>query len=59
MKGYVIDAGFLSLRFIGDGRVKPYFDEAAQGKAQAYISDVNLAEYYYSIKARKPLTLVS
>lgn len=47
MKRYVIDAGFLSLHFIGDERVKPYFDEVAQGKAQAYISDVNLAEYYY------------
>ena len=47
MKRYVIDAGVLSLYFIGDGRVKPYLDEVAQGKAQAYISDVNLAEYYY------------
>lgn len=47
MKRYVIDAGVLSLHFIGDGRVKPYLDEIAQGKAQAYISDVNLVEYYY------------
>ena len=47
MKKYVIDASVLSLYFIGDERVKPYFDEVAQGKAQLYISDVNLAEYYY------------
>jgi predicted nucleic acid-binding protein len=47
MKRYVVDAGVLSLHFIGDERVKPYFDEVAQGKAQAFISDVNLAEYYY------------
>lgn len=47
MKKYVVDAGVLSLHFIDDERVKPYFDEVAQGKAQAFISDVNLAEYYY------------
>ena len=49
MKRYVIDAGVLFLYFIGDGRIKPYFDEVAQGEAQAYISDVNLAEYYYKM----------
>ncbi|MEM3677211.1 MAG: type II toxin-antitoxin system VapC family toxin [Candidatus Bathyarchaeia archaeon] len=47
MKRYVIDAGILSLHFIGDERVKPYFEEVARGDAQASISDVNLAEYYY------------
>jgi predicted nucleic acid-binding protein len=36
-----------SYPFIGDERVKPYFDEIAKGRVQAYISDVNLAEYYY------------
>ncbi|MGQ9760229.1 MAG: type II toxin-antitoxin system VapC family toxin [Candidatus Methanomethylicaceae archaeon] len=47
MKRYVIDAGILFLFFIDDERVRPYFDEVAQGKAQALVSDVNLAEYYY------------
>ncbi|PUA34376.1 MAG: hypothetical protein B9J98_00600 [Candidatus Terraquivivens tikiterensis] len=47
MKRYVVDAGVLFLLFIGDERVKPYFDEVARGQAQAYISDINLAEYYY------------
>lgn len=49
MKRYVIDAGILFLHFIGDERVKPYFDEVARGKAQAFICDVNLAEYYYKV----------
>jgi predicted nucleic acid-binding protein len=47
MSRYVVDAGVHSLYFIDDERVKPYFDEVAQGKAQGFISDVNLAEYYY------------
>lgn len=47
MKRYVIDAGVLSLFLIDDERVKPYFDEVIRGEAQAFISDVNLAEYYY------------
>lgn len=47
MKRYVIDAGVLSLHLIGDERVKPYLEEVAQGNAQASISDINLAEYYY------------
>jgi predicted nucleic acid-binding protein len=49
MKKYVVDAGVLSLYLIGDERVKPYFHEVSQGKAQAFISDVNLAEYYYKM----------
>ncbi|MBC7113656.1 MAG: type II toxin-antitoxin system VapC family toxin [Candidatus Methanomethyliales bacterium] len=47
MKRYVVDAGVLFLFFIDDERVKPYFDEVIRGEAQAFISDVNLAEYYY------------
>lgn len=47
MKRYVLDAGALFLHFIGDDRVKPYFDEVAQGRAQVFICDVNLSEYYY------------
>lgn len=47
MRRYVVDAGVLFLYFIDDERVKPYFDEVAQGRAQGFICDVNLAEYYY------------
>lgn len=47
MRRYVVDAGALFLHFIDDERVKPYFDEVVQGRAQGFICDVNLAEYYY------------
>ncbi|MEM2127754.1 MAG: type II toxin-antitoxin system VapC family toxin [Candidatus Bathyarchaeia archaeon] len=47
VRRYVIDAGILFLHFIDDEGVRPYLDEIIQGKAQAFISDVNLAEYYY------------
>ncbi|MGQ9639839.1 MAG: type II toxin-antitoxin system VapC family toxin [Candidatus Bathyarchaeia archaeon] len=47
MNRYVVDAGVLFLHFIDDERVKSYFEEVAQGKAQTFISDLNLAEYYY------------
>lgn len=49
MRRYVIDAGVLTLRFIGDTHVKPFFDELIQKRAQVFISGVNLAEYYYKI----------
>jgi predicted nucleic acid-binding protein len=49
MKRYVIDAGVLALHFIDDLRVKPFFDELAQKKAQFFICDVNLSEYYYKV----------
>ncbi len=49
MKRYVIDAGVLALHFIDDVRVKLFFNELAQGKAQFFICDVNLSEYYYKV----------
>lgn len=49
MKKYIIDAGVLALHFIDDKRVKPFFNEETQKKAQFFICDVNLAEYYYKV----------
>jgi len=49
MKKYVIDTGVLLLHLIGDKRVKTYFNEISQGKAKAFVCEVNLAEYYYKI----------
>ncbi|RLG40207.1 MAG: DNA-binding protein [Thermoproteota archaeon] len=49
MKKYVIDAGVLSLYFIGDERIKPYLGKVARGVDKAFICDVNLAEYYYKM----------
>jgi len=47
MKGYVFDAGVLSLLLSGDERLGPYVNEISKGMAKAYISAVNLAELYY------------
>ncbi|MHA1595184.1 MAG: type II toxin-antitoxin system VapC family toxin [Candidatus Baldrarchaeia archaeon] len=47
MKKYVIDAGVLTLYFVGDERVKPYISEVFSGSAIGMICQVNLAEYYY------------
>lgn len=44
---YVIDAGALALYFAGDKRIKKYFDEIFGGKAEGYILEMNLAEFYY------------
>ena len=44
---YIFDAGILALYFAGDQRVKIYLDEVFSGKAEGYISEVNLAEFYY------------
>ncbi len=44
---YVFDTGVLALYFAGDRRVKQYFVKVFQGKAEGYISELNLAELYY------------
>ncbi len=44
---YVIDTGVLSLFYAGDERVKPFFGQIQAGRAQGYVSSVNLAEFYY------------
>ena len=46
-KKLVMDTGALTLFFIGDARIKPYF-EAIEGKrAVGYVCSVNLVEYCY------------
>ena len=49
MKGtrYLFDAGALSLFYAGDRRVKTYFDEVFSERSEGYVSEVNLAEFYY------------
>jgi len=46
-KKYVIDAGALALYFAGDFKVRKYFDEILAREADAYLCEVNLAEFYY------------
>lgn len=43
----VLDSGVLTLHFAGDPRVKGYYDEIAEGQVTGFVSEVNLAEYYY------------
>jgi len=52
VRRYVVDAGVLALYFIGDERVKPYFDGVVRGRGRILICDVNLAEYYYKVCER-------
>ena len=49
---YVFDAGVFALFFAGDSSVKPYFDKASSGRASGFVSEVNLAEFYYKTGQR-------
>jgi predicted nucleic acid-binding protein len=57
-KSYLFDAGVLSLFYAGDERVRPYFQRVFSSKASGYISEVNLAEFYYKSGLRKGLEVV-
>lgn len=46
-KAYVVDAGVLTLHFIDDSRVEPYFSDVDNERTSRYISSVNVAEFYY------------
>lgn len=41
------DAGAISLYYAGDKRIKPYFDSVFSKAKLGFISEVNLAEFYY------------
>jgi len=44
---YVLDANIPSLYFAGNNYVKKYIDEIYEGKAEAYMLEINLAELLY------------
>lgn len=46
-KAIVVDAGALALHFIDDPQVDEYFSAIDDGQVSGYITDVNLAEFYY------------
>ncbi len=46
-KAVVIDAGVLTLHFIGDPRVDEYFNAIDDERTSGYISGINLSEFYY------------
>lgn len=45
----MIDAGFLFLYYAGAASVRPYFNRIISGAARGFISEVNLAEFYYKV----------
>ncbi len=46
-RSYLLDAGILALYYAGKRAVKPYFDRILSLKATGFVSEVNLAEFYY------------
>ena len=46
-KAVVVDAGVLTLHFIDDSRVEEYFSGIDDERVSGYISNVNVAEFYY------------
>lgn len=45
----MIDTGFLLLYYSGSANVKPYFNRILSGGAIGFISEVNLAEFFYKV----------
>ena len=43
----VLDAGILTLFFLRDARVFPYFKKIGDGEVSGQIAGVNLSEFYY------------
>lgn len=54
-RSYLFDAGIISLFYAGSRVVKPYFDRVFTGAARGFISEVNLAEFYYKTAEKKGL----
>jgi hypothetical protein len=46
------DAGALSLYYAGSEKVKQYFNEVSSKRKEGFISEVNLAEFYYKAAER-------
>ena len=57
-RSYLFDAGALSLFYQGEQSLKIYFDRVFHGEARGYVSEVNLAEFYYKAVAKKGVQIV-
>ena len=55
-RSYVFDAGPISLYYVGAKAVKPYFDRVSSGRAGGFVSEVNLAEFYYKTAEKMGMT---
>ena len=47
-KRYVLDAGILALYFAGRRDAKNHIDAAYEGRAEAFMCEVNVAEFLYN-----------
>ena len=54
-RSYLVDAGFLSLHYSGNETAKQYFDRILDSRATGYVSEVNLAEFYYKVAEQEGL----
>jgi predicted nucleic acid-binding protein len=43
----VLDAGFIALHYSGNKNAAPYLNRILSRRAKGFISEVNLAEFYY------------
>jgi len=43
----LVDAGIVFLFYSGNRKVKPYLDRIFSGRALGFVSEINLAEFYY------------
>ena len=55
-RSYVFDAGVISLFYAGEKSVKPYFDRVHSERARGFVSEVNLAEFYYKTAEKVGIT---
>lgn len=51
-RSFVFDAGVISLYYAGSKAVRPYFERVYYGAARGFVSEVNLAEFYYKTGER-------
>jgi predicted nucleic acid-binding protein len=56
-RSYLFDAGIISLYYRGERSVKQYFDRVFTANAEGFISEVNLAEFYYKSALQKGIDL--
>jgi predicted nucleic acid-binding protein len=54
-RSYLLDAGFLALHYSGNKEAELYFDRILSNKAIGFVSEVNLAEFYYKTGQQKGL----
>ena len=52
-RSYAFDAGVIFLFYAGVPSVRAFFDRVFAGRASGFVSEVNLAEFYYKTAEKK------